>query len=436
MFLRFLALAVAFTASAASRAQTEPLTVGLPEVLAAAEQANVSVLIGREGILQARAEADRERAGLLPRVNFEAEQRRTQNVQVSRAGPTVSAPTNRFDATLVGNLSVLNPAAIASYRAARQGVAIAETELQQTLQQVLAVVGDTYFRHLRNLQRISVLDANITRARALLDLAQRQLNAGVATQIDVTRAEALVAVAEQARLQQNTVVYDSELQLKRLLNVDPTRPLQVQPFEVRRADMGELTSEQEQEAFSRRPDYVRAEQLLEQTRQALRSVRLQRIGSLNVFGEYGYSGSRVLDGRTENSWLGGVAVTVPVFDAGRISADARLIESAARAQEHQLRNLQLGITAELRLAAQDARSRFMQIGVAERSHRLAEDELRLAQVRFERGAADNREVIEAQNRLALASDNLVEAIYQYNVSRLELARARGDVREILTERAL
>ena len=93
------------------------------------------------------------------------------------------------------------------------------------------------------------------------------------------------------------------------------------------------------------------------------------------------------------------------------------------------------ISSELQLAAQDARSRFAQVGVAERSLRLSQDELRLARQRYEQGVADNREVVEAQNSLAQASDNLVEADYQYNLSRLELARAKGEVRTILSEKA-
>jgi outer membrane protein TolC len=43
--------------------------------------------------------------------------------------------------------------------------------------------------------------------------------------------------------------------------------------------------------------------------------------------------------------------------------------------------------------------------------------------------------VDAQNRLAQSSDNLVAAIYQYNLSRVELARARGNVRTLLEERA-
>ena len=92
------------------------------------------------------------------------------------------------------------------------------------------------------------------------------------------------------------------------------------------------------------------------------------------------------------------------------------------------------ISAEVRLAVQDARSRLAQIAVAEKSRTLADDELRLARLRFGQGVADNREVVEAQDRLAVADDNLVEAVYQYNLSRLELARAGGDVRRILAEK--
>jgi outer membrane protein TolC len=72
--------------------------------------------------------------------------------------------------------------------------------------------------------------------------------------------------------------------------------------------------------------------------------------------------------------------------------------------------------------------------VAEKTQKLAQDQLRLAQQRYQNGVADNREVVEAQTQLAVADDNLVEAIYQYNLSRVELARARGDVRTVLLEK--
>jgi outer membrane protein TolC len=129
-----------------------------------------------------------------------------------------------------------------------------------------------------------------------------------------------------------------------------------------------------------------------------------------------------------------VALSVPVFDGQRIRSGERQARSQLRSQEFRVRQLELQIAAEVRLAHQDARSRHAQVGVAEKSLALSMEELQLAQRRFEQGVADNREIVDAQNRLALASDNLNEAIYQYNLSRVELARTRGDVRVVLSER--
>ena len=124
-------------------------------------------------------------------------------------------------------------------------------------------------------------------------------------------------------------------------------------------------------------------------------------------------------------------MSLPVFDGLRTGALTRLALSRRRAQELRLRDLEQAVSIEVRLALQNVRSRLAQVAVAETSLRLAEDELRLALTRFEQGVADNREIIEAQNRLVIAGDNRVEAIYQYNVSRVELARARGSVRGLV-----
>jgi outer membrane protein len=409
-------------------------SLSLEEAFNTVEQANTTVLIGRELVAQAIASADLQRVNVLPRVALDAQQRRSQTVQINNGAPVESPPGNRFDGKLTGNFSVLNPSAIVAHRAARKAVTVAEFDYKQTLQNVLTAVGQTYFTHLRNLQRISVLDANIARARALLDLARRQLEAGVATQIDVTRAEAQLAITEQARLQQDTNVYQSELNLKRLLDVEAGSPLSLEGFRVRRIEQPAFAEATLPAVFDRRADYLRAQMALEQNQDQLRAAKYERLGALSLFGEYGIATARITDGQEKTAWLGGASVTVPVFDGWRSNANQRVALALLRTQELRLRNLELAIPSELRLAAQDARSRNAQVAVAERSLRLAEDELRLAQIRFERGAADNREVIEAQNRLAIASDNLVEAVYQYSLSRLELARAQGEVRTILSEK--
>ena len=410
----------------------EPVTLTFEEALKRVESTNLTVLISRESVTQAIENAAQTRSNLLPNITLNATQRLNLSASVG-ANVVVSGITNRFDAQLNGRFDLLNPTNIARYQAAKMAIMVATLGETQVRQSIMATVASTYFVHLRNLERITVLDDNISRAQRLRQLAQNQLNAGVATQIDVTRADSQLAVSQQARLQQDTVVQSSELQLKQLLSLDMGQPLQFVPVAVRRTAPGIYTSGEAEMAFDRRAEMQSARSQLEQNKLEVKAARFGRLPSLALIGNYGYATATVFDGNDAKVWSGSLAMSVPVFDGLRTKSLTNYALSRRRAQELRVHYLENQISAELRLARQDATSRLAQISVAEKGLALASEELELAQKRFEQGVADNREIIEAQARLSDASDNLVEAVYRYNVSRVELARARGDVRFILTE---
>lgn len=405
----------------------------LEQALASVEGVNINVLLGREAAAQAIEAANQVRVGILPNVTGSLAQRRQQSVNVTNGTAGTVGPANRFDGKLAGSYNVLNFQQLSAFKSAKAGVAVAEADYKSTVQFVLANVAQTYFAHLRNLRRIDVLDANITRAKSLYELATNQLGAGVATQIDVTRAESQLEIAKQARLQQETVLYQSELTLKRLLDIPVGNGLQLADFVVRRTDGNGITIGDDKTTFEQRADWIRAQKALEQAQIDVKTAKFERLPALNLGGEYGYAAGNYDDSKKE-AWFAGATLSMPIFDGLRSDADRRAALSRQRSQQLRLRNLELQISTEVRLARQDASSRNAQITVAEKSLRLAEEELRLAQQRYRQGVADNREVVEAQNRLAIAADNYVEAVYQYNVSRVELARAKGDVRTVLTEK--
>ncbi|MBI4624879.1 MAG: TolC family protein [Verrucomicrobia bacterium] len=428
-FSAFAALLLASSPWAAEPAAT----LTLEEALASVEKVNVSVLLSRETAAQSLEVANQQRASTLPLLDASVVQRRSQGVSIATVVVTSGRPASRFDALLTGSYPLLNMQRRSALRGARAGAEVAQANYQAIVQDVLADVAQTYFTHLRNLRRLDVLDANIARARSLHELARNQLNAGVATQIDVTRAEAQVAQAEQARLQQVTTLYRSELLLKRLLDLAPGGELRLADFQVRRTEGNLFTFSDEKTAFEKRANYLAVQKALEQTRIDVRTATFERLPSLALTGQFGYASPKFDDSK-QDQWSTGVGLSVPVFDGLRTGANRRIALSRQRAQEMRLHNLELQISSELRLAVQDAGSRNAQIEVAGKNLRLAQEELRLAQQRYRQGVADNREVVEAQNRLAIADDNYVEAVYQYNLSRMELARARGDVRAVLAEK--
>ncbi|TVR51147.1 MAG: TolC family protein [Puniceicoccaceae bacterium] len=429
----------AIQGSAAANPLADGRNLGLEELFDRIEDLNLDLLIGREGVTQAETAADRERSFLLPRVDLNASQFRSRQ-PLTRAGgdafdePAAGVrPINRFEGKIVGSISLIDPVNIATYRAARRGVRVAERDYEQAVQEILAAVGRIYFTHLRNVSRFDVIESNIERAEVLLQLARNQLDAGVATQIDVTRAEAQLAIEEQARLQQETVVVDSSLTLKRLLDLDVGVELDLRPARVRRTDVDLERMPDLGGILEARAEYQREREQRERNLIERRAAAWERFPSLNLIGEYGYVSERAFDGDERNAWLVGVTASVPIFEGFRIRSNQRLAESRLRTTELRLRDLEQQIASELTFARQDVRSRLAQIEVAEKNRSLADEELRLARIRFEQGVADNREVIEAQNNLARAEDNLVEAVFLYRLGRLQLARVHGDVRRLLGE---
>ncbi len=417
----------------AGAAESAP-SLSLEQALASVDKVNVTVLLSREAAAQSLELTNQLRAGTLPIVTGSLVQRRS--LGVSTAGVAVSGtPASRFDAQLAGSYSILDFNRRATLKSSRVGVEVAQANYSAVVQSALTSVAQTYFTHLRNLRRLAVFDASIVRARSLLDLAKNQLAAGVATQIDVTRADSVLALADQARLQQVTVLYQSELLLKRLLDIDAAATVQLADFSVKRRPTTLLAFGDQKTAFDTRADYLAATKSLEQITEDVRAAAYERLPSLSLTGQYGLASANFDESDKKTTWASGIGLSLPIFDGLRAGADKRVALSRQRAQEARLHSLELQISAELRLALQDAGSRNAQIEVAEKSLRLSQEELRLAQQRYRQGVADNREVVEAQNRLAIADDNLVEAVYQYNLSRVELARARGDVRTVLSEKA-
>jgi outer membrane protein len=68
--------------------------------------------------------------------------------------------------------------------------------------------------------------------------------------------------------------------------------------------------------------------------------------------------------------------------------------------------------------------------VANLGMELSKQEVEQARDRFIAGVANNIEVIQAQDSLARANDNQIEALYRFNQARADLARATGQMEKL------
>lgn len=407
----------------------------LESVLERAEGDNLTVLIE-----QLRAEKETElaraaRASLFPLVDLEIGQSRIRQANVgpfeSFGPPGAFNPEaflfNQFEAKLVARWDLFSFNTIAEARLANFARDIARIRTREVDEDILQAAATAFYDYLRAKARLATIDTNIERDRVLLDLATERADAGVATRLDVTRAQVRLADDQRARLSQEVAVYEAELRLKTLLLLDLDAELETPGLAVATLAHRRLEAASLEEILERNPDYVVAQETLERNRYARKAARWQQLPELSIVGEWGYAGNEAFDDEYTEAWLVGVTLSMPIFDGDRIGSDVRRATLAIREQEAVLADVRQNVAADYRLALREVQSRFRQIALAEQTRQLREEELGLARVRFERGVADNRDLVEAQSDLAEAEDLVIDALYRYNLARVDLARARGEV---------
>jgi outer membrane protein len=158
-------------------------------------------------------------------------------------------------------------------------------------------------------------------------------------------------------------------------------------------------------------------------------VKYERLPSLAAFGDYGSSGSTINDSVPTRTF--GASLRIPIFDGGR--RDARRAESASQYRQEQIRtdDLRDQIELDVRLALQSLRSADAEVKAADEGLKLSENELAQAQRRYKAGVSNSVEVTDAQTRLQRARDNRINALYNYNVARIDLGTATGAIRNML-----
>ncbi len=419
------------TAQAAEPAlQLPELRLSLRDAVEAALDNNPNVRLFKERVLEAGGVARTRLGALLPNLSGQVNQRsQTFNLGAfGIPGGGVVGPFNPFDAraTLVQNLFSLS--LIQRWRAARTGIEVATLDAEATKRDIMATVGLLYMEALRAEAAVKASEANIELNRQLLKLAQDRKAAGLATGLDVTRAQVQLENEKQRLLVAQNQSDRTKLNLIRSIGID----FEINLILTDKLRLVELETQTPTEALQvARENRVELEAQARRQKLAsltLSSVTHERIPSLSASGDYGFIGlgiENTLPTRTL-----GVTLSVPLYDGGQ--REGRISESRSQVRQEQIRMKDVSdqVTLEVRDALLTIASAKQQVLVSQDGLRLALRELELARERFAVGVANNVEVTNAQTSVARARDNVIEALFNFNAARINLARAQGQMNSL------
>jgi outer membrane protein TolC len=178
-------------------------------------------------------------------------------------------------------------------------------------------------------------------------------------------------------------------------------------------------------AFQRRKDLLSLQSQLEVATQARRAVKSERLPTLAFNGYYGVLGQ--IGGLYHGVFAATGKVSVPVFQEGQLRGEGEVAAAQVIALRQQIESLRVSIEWQIRAAMLDVESSNELVKVARSNVDLATQEVQDATDRFTAGVDDNLPVVQAQAVLAAAQSRLVQTLYQYNQSKLILARNTGVV---------
>jgi len=322
----------------------------------------------------------------------------------------------------------------------RRGIEAANDDFQAAIEDrrdvltsLLAEVARNYI-DLRGYQRqIAIAQENLHSQQQTLQLTEDRFRAGVTTQLDVARAQALVATTAAGIPSLDAQVHDTIHRLGVLMGEPPVALMQelltVSPIPIAPA---EVPIGMPADLLRRRPDIRRAERQLASATARVGMATAQLYPRFTINGTFGFDATKFshVANWASRYYSIGPGVSWPIFDAGRIRANIRVTNEAV--------DQSLSIYEQtVLIAMQDVEDALIDYSREQMRHQALSEAVAadhtavdLATQQYQQGVVDFLTVLEAQRSLYGAQDSLTQSEVQISADLVALYKALGGGWEI------
>jgi len=327
------------------------------------------------------------------------------------------------DATLHYDWTLFSGPVIAGYKAAGAASRSAYFAKMTARGQVVQDVATTYLRCIADASEVENAKSQVSEAQVLLNHEHLQHLAGTAANLDELRAKVELETQQQSLIAAQNQLDKELILLKREIGIAPGQPIELtdpSPY----TDLAAQTPEEAlATAYKDRQDYQNLQNQAIEYKAIHAAYRSQRLPTLK-FSSY-YQTSTVDGFGTRGNFMAFGTLSVPLFREARLRGEEDASLAEKNSVDDQLADLRVHMDQQVRSALLDVAANQKLVDVARSNVDLAARELSDETDRVNAGVDDNLPLVTAQASLATAQSNLVESQYQYNVSKIGLARACG-----------
>ncbi len=311
--------------------------------------------------------------------------------------------------------------------AALAQVEAAEEAREEVLVTLVADVARNYLE-LRGAERqIEILDHTVETQKETLGLARARFDSGMGADLDVARAEGLLATTLAQRPVLEILRRQSPLRIGVLLGRDPEALLaELEAPGALPTELPEIPLVLPSELLSRRPDLRRSERELAAATALIGVAMADLFPRFNIIGSFGRRSTDVSElNASSQFWSAGIGFRWPILVGGRIRANIRVQEAR---QEQALLQYQKAILLSLEETenALSAHTRELRRRESLRASVAANRRaLGLATERYTSGLENFLSVLDAQRSVYAAEDQLVQSERNAAVTLIAVYKALG-----------
>lgn len=413
---------------AAGQATETPLPLSLKDAIDRGIKNNLGLLVRGSQSSAARAERALVLSSLLPSISGGISRTETQ-INLAIYGfhfsgiPTVVGPFSYTDARANAMTSLFNWTSIKNLKSAAESARASQLSVEDGRDLVVQAVASGYFAILADTGSVNASRVQVDTAQELYTVAKDRHQAGVSAAIDELRAQVELKTQQQRLVADRNQLAKDKLALGRAIGLPSGQDFNLTD-EAPYVPLEGLKAENLLDrAYQSRADYRSAQAQVHASEIALQAARAERYPSAFLTGNYGDIGSSLANSHGTFSVTG--SVNFNIFDGGRIRADELTASSELDRRRNEMADLRGKIEFEVRSALLDLSTAADEVALAQSNLDLANQTLAQARDRFASGVADNIEVIQAQEALAGANQDLVNSLYAHNLAKASLARAVG-----------
>lgn len=306
-----------------------------------------------------------------------------------------------------------------------------ELGLELCKQQVKAATMSAYYQALQAKNQIKVAQDSVNTLTEHLKNVNAQYTVGTVAKSDVLGTQVQMANAEQNLINANNSYDVAIASLNNVMGLPTDTELNLTDsldYNVYEIPLEECTAY----ARSNRPDVLMADYQVAIAEAGVQQAKAGYMPKVSAQASKSWAGedpfgSEETDKRyaQNNNWTAGVVLSWDIWDNNVTQSKVNQSKAAVAKAEAAAENTRQSGDLEVRTAYLNLKAAEKSINTTQVAVDKAQEDYKIAQVRYAAGVGTNLDVMDAEEKLAQAQTNYYTALYNYNSSKAALDKAMG-----------